>query len=72
MQIFATTLTLCMHTMCENLVALGDDLDDEDFSAMLLGSLPQSYDSYLSAVTAALGVLGTKLSLDAFYAFNNR
>ena len=37
----------------------------EDFSAMLLGSLPQSYDSYLSAVTAALSVLETKLTLDA-------
>ena len=37
----------------------------EDFSAMLLGSLPQSYDSCLSAVTAALSVLGTKLTLDA-------
>jgi hypothetical protein len=54
-----------MHTMCEDLAALGDDLNDEDFGAMLLGSLPQSYDSYLSAVTAALSVLGTKLTPDA-------
>ena len=37
----------------------------EGFSTMLLGSLPQSYDSYLSAVTAALSVLETKLTLDA-------
>ena len=37
----------------------------EDFSAMLLGSLPPSYDSYLSAVTAALSVLETKLTPDA-------
>ena len=54
-----------MCTMHEDLAALGDDLNDEDFSAMLLGSLPQSYHSYLSAVTTALSVLGTKLIPDA-------
>jgi len=54
-----------MHTMREDLAVLGDDLNDEDFSAMLLGSLPQSYNSYLSAVTATLSVLGTKLTPDA-------
>ena len=54
-----------MRTMRKDLAALGDDLNDEDFGAMLLGSLPQSYDSYLSAVTATLSVLGTKLNLDA-------
>ena len=37
----------------------------KDFSAMLLALLPQSYDSCLSAVTAALSVLGTKLTPDA-------
>ena len=37
----------------------------EDFSAMLLGSLLWSYNSYLSAVTATLSVLGTKLTPDA-------
>ena len=37
----------------------------EDFSTMLLGSLPWSYNSYLSAVTTALSVLGTKLTPDA-------
>ena len=37
----------------------------EGFSTMLLGSLPQSYDSYLSAVTTALSVLETKLTPDA-------
>ena len=54
-----------MHTMHEDLAVLGDNLNDEDFSAMLLGSLPRSYDSYLSAVTATLSVLGTKLTPDA-------
>ena len=54
-----------MRTMWEDLAALGDDHDDEDFSAVLLGLPPQSYDSYLSANTTALSVLGTKLTLDA-------
>ena len=54
-----------MHTMCEDFAALGDDLNDKNFSVMLLGSLIQSYDSYLSAVSATLSVLGTKLTLDA-------
>ena len=54
-----------MCTMREDLAALGDDLNDKDFSTMLLGLLPWSYDSYLSAITAALSVLGTKLTLDA-------
>ena len=55
--------TMC--TRCEDLAVLGDDLSDEDFSAMLLGLFPQSYNSYLSTVTTALSVLGTKLSPDA-------
>jgi hypothetical protein len=37
----------------------------EDFSIMLLKPHPQSYNSYLSAIIAALSVLGTKLSPDA-------
>ena len=54
-----------MLTMCDHLAAQGDDLNDEDFSAMLLGLLPQSYNSYLSTVTATLSVLGTELTPDA-------
>ena len=54
--------TMC--TMHKDLAALGDDLNDEDFSTMLLRLLPQSYNSYLSAVTATLSVLGIKLTPD--------
>ena len=55
-----------IHTMCKDLAALGDDLNDGDFSAMLLGSHSWLYDSYyLSAITATLSVLGTKLFPDA-------
>jgi hypothetical protein len=55
--------TMC--TLCEDLAALRDNLNDKDFSAILLGSLPQSYNSHLSAITATLNVLGTKLGPDA-------
>ena len=54
-----------MRTMHEDLAALGDDPNNGNFSAMLLGLLPQSYDSYLSAITTALSVLGTKRTPDA-------
>ena len=54
-----------MHTMHKDLAVLGNNLNDEDFSAMHLGLLPQSYNSYLSTVTTAPSVLGTKLTLDA-------
>ena len=51
--------------MHEDLAVLGNDLNDKDFSAMLLRSLPWSYNSYLSAVATALSALGTKLTPDA-------
>ena len=54
-----------MCTMLKDLEVLGDELNDEDFSAMLVGSLSQSYSSYLSAITTTLSVLGTKLTPDA-------
>ena len=52
-----------MHTLHEDLAMLGDNLNDEDSSSILLGSLPQSYDSHLSAITATLSVF--KLGPDA-------
>ena len=54
-----------MCTMLKDLEVLGDELNDEDFSAMLVGSLSWSYNSYLSAITVTLSVLGTKLTPDA-------
>jgi hypothetical protein len=54
-----------MQTMQEDLAALGYDLSKEDFTAMLLGSLSKSYNSYLSTISATLSVLDKKLSPDA-------
>ena len=47
----------------EDLAMCADNLNDEDSSTILLGSLPQSYDSHLSAITATLSVF--KLNPDA-------
>ena len=54
-----------MRTMWEDLAALGEVLTDNDFSAMLIGSLPRSYNNYLSAITATLSVLKKELDPDA-------
>ena len=47
--------------MREELVSLGHSLSEEDFSATILGSLPRSYDQFLSAVTATASVLKREL-----------
>ncbi|THH02199.1 hypothetical protein EW026_g594 [Hermanssonia centrifuga] len=49
-------------TMQENLAAMGHPLSDDNFYAIILGSLPSSYKPYISAVTATSSVLGTTLS----------
>jgi len=54
-----------MRTMREDLATLGDTISDTDFTAMLLGSLPKSYDTYLSAITATMSVLKQTLDPDA-------
>ena len=43
--------------MREELASLGTILSEQDFSAIILGSLPKSYDQFLSAVTATASVL---------------
>jgi len=54
-----------MRTMREDLAALGDSISNSDFTAMLHGSLPKAYDSYLSAVTATISVLQKELDAEA-------
>ena len=46
-----------IQTMWEELASLGTALSEQDFSAIILGSLPKSYDQFLSAVTATASVL---------------
>src|ERR1700712_3217111 len=53
-----------LRTMREDLAAMGHPPIDEDMYAIILGSLPASYDPYISAVNATLSVLGTSLSAD--------
>src|SRR5277367_1000853 len=43
--------------MREELASLGTSLSKPDFTATILGSLPKSYDQFLSAVTATASVL---------------
>lgn len=49
----------------EELASLGEAIPDRDFAAIILGSLPKSYDAYLSAITATLSVLQKELDPDA-------
>lgn len=47
---------ICSHfdtirTRRKELASLGTTLDEQDFSAIILGSLPKNYDQFLSAVT---------------------
>lgn len=55
--------TMC--TMHKELDFLGDSIPTADFTAMLLSSLPKSYDTYLSTVTATITVLKQDLDSNA-------
>ena len=46
-----------IRTMREELASLGTTINQQDFSAIILGSLPKNYDQFLSAVTATASVL---------------
>ena len=54
-----------LRNMREELAALSESIPDRDFTAIILGSLPKSYDTYLSAITATLSVLGKEVDPDA-------
>ena len=51
--------------MHKELAALSESIPDQDFAAIILGSLPKSYNTYLSAITATLSVLGKEVDPDA-------
>lgn len=53
-----------LRTMREELASMGQPLSENDFYAIILGSLPSSYDPYISAVNATSSVLGKTLSAD--------
>ncbi|KIN96112.1 hypothetical protein M404DRAFT_94908, partial [Pisolithus tinctorius Marx 270] len=53
-----------MHTLCKQLATLGQSITDDDFTAIILSSLPTSYDSNLAAMTSSALVMQKDLSLD--------
>ena len=53
-----------LQTMREDLAAMGQLLSENDFYAIILGSLPASYDPYISAVNATSSVQGKTISAD--------
>ena len=52
--------------MQEELASLGTILSEQDFSAIILGSLSKSYNQFLSAVTATASILKKDLDPEDF------
>ena len=53
-----------LRTMREDLAAMGSPPSEDELYAIILGSLPPSYEPYISALNATSSVLGTVLSSD--------
>jgi hypothetical protein len=53
-----------LRTMKEDLAAMGHPPSKDEFYAIILGSLPPSYEPFISAMNATSSVLGTFLSSD--------
>ena len=53
-----------LRTMREDLAAMGHPPGDDEFYAIILGSLPYSFEPFISTLNATLSVLGTVLSPD--------
>ena len=50
-----------LQTMREDLASIGGLISDEDFTSIILGSIPQSYDTYIAAITATSSLLNQTL-----------
>jgi hypothetical protein len=63
-------------TMREDLAAIGHPPGDDEFYAIILGSLPYSFEPFISALNATASIVGTILSpnelMQAFTDENNR
>ncbi|KAG0692876.1 hypothetical protein DFH29DRAFT_817017, partial [Suillus ampliporus] len=53
-----------MRVIKEQLSSLGHAPTDESFAAIIMSSLPASYDPHLSALTASAKVLSVQLTVD--------
>ena len=51
-----------LQTMWEDLASMGGLIPDEDFTSIILGSIPQLYDTYIVAITATSSLLNQTLS----------
>src|SRR5271168_3398649 len=51
-----------LQAMREDLASMGGSINDEDFTSIVLGSIPQSYDPYIAAITATSSLLDKTLS----------
>jgi transposase InsO family protein len=51
-----------LQTMREDLASMGGSISDEDFTSIILGSIPLSYDTFISAMSATSTLLGSSLS----------
>ena len=53
-----------LRTMREDLASMGEALTENDFYAIIMGSLPSSFDPYISALNATSSVMEKHLSAD--------
>ena len=51
-----------MITLCEELASLGHSVSSDDFRAMLLSSVPMSYESTISTMTTSARITGLDLT----------
>jgi gag-polypeptide of LTR copia-type len=51
-----------LQTMWEDLASMGGLISDEDFTSIILRSIPQSYNTYIAAITATSSLLNATLS----------
>src|SRR5882762_1953369 len=51
-----------LQTMREDLASMGASIVDEDFTSIILGSIPPSYDTYIAAITATSTLLNQVLT----------
>src|SRR5271168_88594 len=51
-----------LQAMREDLASMGGSILDEDFTSIILGSIPPSYDTYIAAITATSSLLDKTLS----------
>ena len=51
-----------LQTMWEDLASMGRLIPDKNITSIILGSIPQLYDTYIMAITATSSLLNQTLS----------